>query len=125
MKRWLALSFSMAMIFQAAAIFAAQNKPGQNGLIISGVSKGNVGCMILEKHMPVKRKLLFAGIVYVRTQYVVLQSFNYKPEKQKFTGKGGADELNRLAAKDKIKLVVVPSHYTQQQMEDARKACKQ
>ena len=124
MKRLLALLFLMAVTLQPAAAFAAQNKPGRNGLIVSGISKGNVGCMILEKHMPVKRKLLFAGIVYVRTQYVVLQSFNYKPEKQKFTGKGGADELNRLAAKDKIKLVVVPSHYTQQQLEEARKLCQ-
>lgn len=125
MKTVPALFFLMAITLQTGIAFAGPKKGDQAGLTISGTSNGNVGCMILEKHMPVKKGLLFAGIVYVRTQYLVLQSFNYKPEKQKFTGKGGADELNRLAAKDKIKLVVVPSHYTQQQLKDARKTCQQ
>lgn len=124
MKTLLALLFLTAITLQPRTAFAGLKK-GDQGLTISGTTKGNVGCMILEKHMPVKKGLLFAGIVYVRTQYRVLQSFNYKPDKQNFTGRGGADELNRLAAKNKIKLVVLQSHYTQQQMEDARKACQQ
>ena len=125
MKNLLILLFFMAITLQPGTAFAAQKKTGQSGLTVSGTTKGNAGCMIVEKHMPVKKGLLFAGIVYVRTQYLVLQSFNYKPEKHKFTGKDGADELNRLAAKDKIKLVIVPSHTTPQQMEDARKLCQQ
>ncbi|MGH9358607.1 MAG: hypothetical protein ACRD22_16890 [Terriglobia bacterium] len=123
MKILLVLAFLAATAFQPVPAIAAQKSADQNGLIVSGTSKGNVGCMILEKHTPLKKGLLFAGIVYVRTQYIVLQSFNYKPEKQKFTGMGGTDELNHLAAKDKIKLVVVPSHYTQQQLQQARQLC--
>ena len=117
--------FLGAITLQPVTAFSGQKKASQNGLTISGTTKGNAGCMILEKHMPVKKGLLFAGIVYVRTQYDVLQAFHYKPPKQKFTGRGGADELNRLAAKDKVKLVVLQSHYTEQQMDDARKACQQ
>ncbi len=125
MRISLALLFLITAALQPVALIGAQKNGPTNGLIVSGTSKGNVGCMILEKHSPLKKGLLFAGVIYVRTQYVVLQSFNYKPEKQKFTGKGGTDELNRLAAKDRIKLVVVPSRYTQQQLQDARKLCKE
>lgn len=73
--------------------------------------------------MPVKGKLLFAGVVYARTQYRVVQTFNYKPARQKYTGQGQVNELNRTAIKDRIKLVVLPSKYSQEQMSKARALC--
>jgi hypothetical protein len=93
--------------------------------LVSGTTQGNVGCVILEKHMPVKGKLLLAGVVYARTEYNVLETFNYTMEKRKFTGKGEIEDLNRLAVKDKVKLVIVPSKYTPEQLAQARKLCGQ
>lgn len=92
---------------------------------ISGTTQGNTGCAILEKHMPVKGKLLVAGVIYARTEYRVLDTFNYKMPKPKFTGRGEIDELNRLAVRDKVKLVVIPSKHTPEQLEEARKLCKE
>jgi hypothetical protein len=102
---------------------AAANKSAQNGITIAGTTQGNVGCMILEKHMPVKHKLLFAGVIYARTEFRVLKAFHYKPARQKYTGSGEIKELNQEAVKNKVKLVVLRSDYTQEQMDKARKMC--
>jgi hypothetical protein len=116
------LVFLAAMLLQPL-LLAAQNKTNSNGLTIAGTTQGNVGCMILEKHMAVKGKLLFAGLLYARTEFRVFQAFNYKPARQKYTGSGQIKALNRAAVKDKIKLVVIPSKYSQEQLQEARKAC--
>jgi hypothetical protein len=113
----------LALTFSSFALDAGENKAANNGLTIAGVTQGNVGCMILEKHTPVKGKLLLAGVIYARTEYRVLQSFHYKPARQKYTGQGQINDLNRSAVKDKVKLVVVPSQYTQDQMSEAKKLC--
>lgn len=90
---------------------------------VSGTTQGNVGCAILEKHMPVKGKLLAIGVIYARTEYRVLDAFNYRMPKTKFTGPGEIRELNRLATEQKIKLVVIPSKYTPEQLDEARRLC--
>jgi hypothetical protein len=122
MRQFLVLSL-MIVVFSLALV-AGEKTSDQNGLTVAGTTQGNVGCMILEKHMPVKGKLLFAGVVYARTEYHVLQTFNYKPARQKYTGQGQINELNRTAIKDKIKLVVLPSKYTEEQMNKARTLCR-
>ncbi len=104
---------------------ASAGKDRQNKLVISGTTKGNVGCAILEKHMALKRKLLFAAVIYARTEFRVLETFHCKLPKQKFVGQGDVNKLNRLASKEKIKLVVLPENYTAAQLEEARKACKE
>jgi 50S ribosomal subunit-associated GTPase HflX len=71
----------------------------------------------------VKGKLLALGVIYARTEYKVIESFNYTMPKSKFTGPGEIEELNRLAAKDKVKLVVIPSKYTPEQLDEAKKLC--
>jgi hypothetical protein len=43
--------------------------------------------------------------------------------KSKFTGQGEIEELNRLAARDKVKLVTLPSRYTPEQLDEAKKLC--
>jgi len=95
----------------------------QSHLKVSGTTQGNLGCAILERHMPVKGKLLAVGMVYVRTEYKVVDTFNYKMPKSKFTGKGEIDELNRLAARHKVKLVVIPSKYKPEELDEARRLC--
>jgi hypothetical protein len=121
MKKFLVLS--VAITFLPLMLFAGSKKTAQNGITVAGTTQGNVGCMILEKHMPVKHKLLFAGVIYARTEYRVLKTFNYKPARQKYTGQGEIKELNQAAVRDKVKLVVLPSDYTQDQMDQARKMC--
>ncbi len=92
---------------------------------VSGTTQGNTGCAILEKHTPVKGKLLFAGVVYARTEYKVFQTFNAALPRDKFTGPGEIKELNDLAVKDKIKLVVIPTNYSDDELAEARSACGQ
>lgn len=124
MQRFSVWPLMAAIVLQAAITFAGE-KNNQDEPLVSGTTKGNVGCVLLEKHMPVKGKLLLAGVVYARTEYNVLETFNYKIEKQKFTGKGEIEELNRLAVRDKVKLVIIPSKHTAEQVEDGRKLCRQ
>lgn len=92
---------------------------------IAGTTKGNTGCAILGKGMPPKGKLLFVGVIYVRTQYTVLQTFNAKVPKQKYTGQGEVNKLNQYAVDHRIKLVVIPSKHNAEQMEQAQKICKE
>ena len=47
--------------------------------------QGNAGCAILEKHMPVKGKLVAVGVKYAGTEYRVLDGFNYRMPKSEFT----------------------------------------
>jgi hypothetical protein len=117
------LMLLLAMSFFPIALVAGSKKAAQTGITVAGTTQGNVSCMILEKHMPVKHKLLFAGVIYARTEYEVLKSFNYKPPRQKYTGQGEIKELNREAVRDKVKLVVLGSNYTEEQMDEARKMC--
>ena len=91
---------------------------------ISGTTVGNTGCAVLEKHTPVKGPLLALGVIYARTQYVVLNTYNCKLEKDKYTGTDDIKALNQTAINDKIKLVVIPSHYTDEELQRAQDICK-
>lgn len=92
---------------------------------ISGTSVGNTGCAVLEKHTPVKGPLLAIGVIYARTQYVVLDTYNCKLEKEKYTGADDIKALNQTAIDNKIKLVVIPSHYSDDELQQAQDVCKQ
>jgi hypothetical protein len=121
-KPWLwVLVLSVALMASAKADGPGTND--QSNLEVSGTTRGNTGCAILEKHTPVKGKLLVVGVVYARTEYKVVDSFNYTMPKSKFTGPGEIEELNRLAVRDKVKLVIIPSKYTPEQLDEAKKLC--
>lgn len=121
MKSILLVAFFMAVWTPLA--FSAAKKTAEP--VVAGTTKGNTGCVILEKGMPPKGKLLLAGVIYVRTQYSVLETFNAKLPKQKYTGQGEINDLNQFAVKNKIKLVVIPSKHTEDQLDEARKLCKE
>ncbi|MGH9432291.1 MAG: hypothetical protein ACRD3T_12190 [Terriglobia bacterium] len=123
-KMWVILLLLAAFTIQTSTAFAQKKEPS-NGIMLAGTTEGNVGCAILEKHMPVKGKLLFAGIIYARTEYKVIQTFNAKLPKQKYTGSGEVKKLNQFATQNKIKLVVIPSKYTPDQLQQATADCKQ
>jgi hypothetical protein len=118
-------SWVWVLIMSAALMIStkAAGPTDQSNLEVSGTTRGNTGCAILEKHTPVKGKLLLIGVVYARTEYKVVDSFNYTMPKSKVTGPGEIEELNRLAEKDKVKLVVIPSKYTPEQLDEAKKLC--
>lgn len=92
---------------------------------VSGMTQGNTGCAVLEKHTPIKGKLLAVGVIYARTEYVVLDSVTCKLPKDKYTGPGDIKNLNRYAVDNKIKLVVIPRNYTDQELADAKNICRQ
>ncbi len=121
-KVWLALLLLGIALLTLPAFSAPKNATEP---VVAGTTKGNTGCAILAKGMPPKGKLLFAGVIYVRTQYSVLETFNAKLLKQKYTGQGEINDLNQFAVKNKIKLVVIPSKHTDDQLEEARKLCKE
>jgi hypothetical protein len=121
-KSWLWVPIISAALMTPTK--AAGPRPSdQNNLEVSGATQGNTGCAILEKHTPVKGKLLLVGVVYARTEYKVIDSFNYAMPKSKFTGPGEIEDLNRLAVRDKVKLVVIPSKYSPEQLDEAKKLC--
>jgi hypothetical protein len=125
MKRQLALLLLTGITLTLHTARAQDKEADKNQPAVSGTTQGNVGCVILEQHTPIKGKLLFAGVLYARTEYRVLETFNYNIGKQKFTGPGEVKELNDLAAKDKIKLVSIPAKHTPEQLEQARRLCKE
>jgi len=121
-KSWLWVPIISALLMTSTKA-AGPASSDQNDLEVSGATQGNTGCAILEKHTPVKGKLLLLGVVYARTQYKVIDTFNYTMPKSKFTGPSEIEELNRLAQKDKVKLVIMPSKYTPEHLDEAKKLC--
>jgi hypothetical protein len=119
-------SFRWALLASAVLVItsgAGRARTDQDQPEVSGTTQGNTGCAILEKHTPVKGKLLLLGVVYARTEYKVIDSFDYTMPKSKFTGPGEIEELNRLAVRDKVKLVIIPPKFTPEQLDEAKKLC--
>lgn len=121
----LAMLTASLVVLLGVPVEARQDKNDSEQPQVSGVTQGNTGCAVLEKHMPVKGKLLALGVIYARTEYRVLATYNTKLPKEKFTGPGEVKELNDLATRDKIKLVILRSNYTGSELAQARIMCGQ
>lgn len=121
-KVFVVAAIAAAMLTMMGASAADDNKSDKPE--VSGTTQGNTGCAVLEKHTPVKGKLLAIGVIYARTEYRVLDTFNCKLPKEKFTGPGDVKDLNRFATENKIKLVVIPSRYSDEQLQQARGMCQ-
>lgn len=124
-RKWAVWVVTAAFLILAPDALPQSKKDPSKDITLAGTTKGNTGCAILEKQMPMKKKLLFAGVLYARTQYKVIQAFNAKLPKQQYTGTGEVKELNQFATQNKIKLVVIPSKYSPDQMKQAQADCKQ
>src|SRR5262249_21166637 len=96
MKELLLPALMVSAVLMTSMGVLGRGRTDQSDLEISGTTQGNTGCAILEKHTPVKGKLLVLAVVYARTEYKVVDSFNYTMPKSKFTGQGEIEELNRL-----------------------------
>ena len=117
------LTMASAAVLLAASALAQPLKNETKQPKVSGVEQGNVGCAVLEKHMPVKGALLALGVIYARTEYRVLATYNATLPREKFTGPGEVKELNHLALKDKIKLVIIHSGYSDAELKQAKQMC--
>ena len=123
MRKLLAAAAVAAIVLTIVGASAAGDNKSEKPEV-SGTTQGNTGCAVLEKHTPVKGKLLAIGVIYARTEYRVLDTFNCKLPKDKFTGPGDVKDLNRYATDNKIKLVVIPSRYSDEQLQQARNMCQ-
>jgi len=126
MRRWIpAILIGLLVVLLAAVVQARPDKNDSDQPKVSGVTQGNTGCAILEKHTPVKGPLLAVGVIYARTEYKVLATFHATLPREKFTGPGEVKELNNLAVKDKIKLVILRPNYSDAEFAQARSMCGQ
>jgi TonB family protein len=92
--------------------------------VIFGTYQGNTGCVILKRQYGVRKKWLATGTIVAVGEYEVVQTFRYDISKTKFKGQDGANELNKIAKDERIKFVVIPSRYTDLQLNVARAECQ-
>jgi len=124
MRRLIPPGFIVALVLlRAVGVQARPDKNDSDQPQVSGVTEGNVGCAVLEKHTPVKGGLLAVGVIYARTEYKVLATFNATLPRDKFTGPSEVKELNDLAAKNKIKLVILRRNYSDAEFAQAKSMC--
>jgi hypothetical protein len=65
----LSWSSGLPCAYSSAVSAGARGLPDKHQQpLVSRTTLGHVGCVILEKHMPVKGKLLPLGVVYARTE---------------------------------------------------------
>lgn len=94
--------------------------------IVFGVTSQNTGCVIFRQYTEKNTKFWGVAVSQSRVSALeVLETQNYDLTQKKWVGQDGADELMRIAAKDRIKYVKIPEKYTPNQLEKARAVCKE
>jgi hypothetical protein len=107
--------------------FANDKKPKvEEEPIVFGVASQNVACVIFRQYTEKNTKFWGVAVSQSRTSALeVLETQNYDLPQKKWVGQEGADELTRLALKDRIKYVKIPEKYSPSQLDKARAACKE
>ena len=107
--------------------FANDKKPQvEEEPIVFGVASQNVACVIFRQYTEKNTKFWGVAISQSRTSALeVLETQNYDLPQKKWVGQEGADELMRLALKDRVKYVKIPEKYSPSQLDKARAACKE
>lgn len=109
----------------APACLALDSSEGQKfEPVVFGTYQGNVGCVILKQQYGVRKKWLATGTIVAVGEYEVVQTFRYDISKTKFKGQDGANELSKIGKDERIKFVVIPSRYTDLQLNVAREECQ-
>jgi hypothetical protein len=94
--------------------------------VVFGVTSQNAGCVIFRQYTEKNTKFWGVAVSQSRVSALeVVETKNYDLAQKKWVGQDGADELTRIAAKDRIKYVKIPEKYTPNQLEKARAACKE
>ena len=94
--------------------------------IVFGITGQNSGCVIFKQNTEKNTKFWGVAVSQSRVSALeVIETQNYDLAQKKWVGQDGADELTRIAVKDRIKYVKIPEKYTPNQLEKARAACKE
>jgi hypothetical protein len=107
--------------------FANDKKPKvEEEPVIFGITNQNAACVIFRQYTEKNTKFWGVAVSQSRTSALeVLETQNYDLPQKKWVGQEGADELSRLAVKDRVKYVKIPEKYTPSQLDKARAACKE
>ena len=94
--------------------------------IVYGITGQNAGCVIFRQYTEKNTKFWGVAISQSRVSALeVIETQNYEMAQKKWVGQDGADELTRIAVKDRLKYVKIPEKYTPGQLQKARAACKE
>jgi|HubBroStandDraft_3_1064219.scaffolds.fasta_scaffold336187_1 hypothetical protein len=94
--------------------------------IVFGITGQNTGCVIFRQYTEKNTKFWGVAISQSRVSALeVIETQNYELAQKRWVGQDGADELTRLAVKDRLKYVKIPEKYTPSQLQKARAACKE
>jgi hypothetical protein len=117
----------LLVVALAAPAFANDKKAKvEEDPIVFGVTSQNTGCVIFRQYMEKNTKFYGVAISQSKVSALeVIETQNYDLAQKKWVGQDGADELTRIAAKDRVKYVKIPEKYTPNQLEKARAVCKQ
>jgi len=103
---------------------AARKAEKEKAPVVWGVLTGNTGCVIFKEGRQSHTK--FEGVFVVRWVGVldVIESHKYDMKQKEWKEtRAGLNELQKLALKDKVKLIKIPAEHTQQELDEARKMC--
>ena len=94
--------------------------------VVFGITSQNAACVIFREYTEKNSKFWGVAVSQSRTSALeVIETQNYDLPQKKWVGQEGADELMRLAVKDRVKYVKIPEKYTPSQLDKARAACKE
>jgi hypothetical protein len=94
--------------------------------VVFGITGQNAGCVIFKQYTEKNTKFWGVAVSQSKVSALeVIETQNYDLAQKKWVGQDGADELTRVAVKDRIKYVKIPEKYTPNQLEKARAACKE
>src|SRR5258708_19368176 len=89
--------------------------------VVFGITSQNEACVILRQYTEKNTKFWGVAVSQSRTSALeVLETQNYDLLQKKWVGQEGADELMRLALKDRVKYVKIPEKYSPSQLDKAR-----
>jgi hypothetical protein len=121
---WLAVGLIGFFFLPVSTGSAARKTEKGKAPIVWGELTGNTGCVIFGEGRKTQTK--FEGVFVMRWVGVldVIESHKYEMKQKEWKEtRADLDELQKLALKDKLKLIKIPAEHTQQELEEARKMC--
>jgi hypothetical protein len=94
--------------------------------VMWGTLDQNVGCVIFQEHRKIRG--MYWGVAVTTSESYeldVVETENYDLDQKKFKeDQDGMNELQRIAARDRIKFVKIPGKVTPELLDEARALCK-
>jgi len=121
--------FGLSLLVVALCVpgFANDKKPKvEEDPVVFGVASQNSSCVIFRQYTEKNTKFWGVAVSQSRTSALeVIETQNYDLPKKKWVGQDDADQLMRLALKDRVKYVKISEKYTANQLDKARAACRE